>query len=146
MGEDVPPTGAAVLFRDLVNNPELNGMVGICNGDPFEVEGACICPVVAEIDGSLQQKFIRPQNLAPVATESAPSWAARAPLFQPDGDQSGEEPKIKPAVWLVLIIMTVLFIVLVVYSRQRVLDKHAEMRQRATSGPALEELSGHDEL
>ena len=46
MDDNIPPVGAAVKLRDLQSRPDLNGVIGICNGE-FE-EGNC--PIVAEID------------------------------------------------------------------------------------------------
>ena len=65
-----PPPGTAVEFRNLMSRPTLNGVVGIVNGPPAADTGRY--PVVAMIDGKLQEAFLQEKNLVPSSVP--PEW------------------------------------------------------------------------
>lgn len=148
---DVPPVGSAVYLRDLVDDgAKLNGTVGICNGPQNGATGGC--PIVVEIDGELRQAELHPTNLAPAKRDCAPKWyqvpkcgcgAAHTPLCPPRClNDPFEEPKLTWRILSIPIAITVLFVLLVVYSRDRVLaenDLRAQFR-------AARALTDHDEL
>lgn len=140
--------GAAVRLRDLLEFPELNGLVGICNG-PLQTDPG-VCPVVLEIDGELEQKFVGPNNLGPVPRQLAPKWYtvptcgcgnAHTPLCKP-GCRS-DEPRITWRLLAIPVVITVLTILIAIVSRDKVLAEQAIRRSvRSVSSAPV----GHDEL
>ena len=64
-----PPPGSGVRLRGLVSRPDLNGRIGVVNGPPSAEQRY---PVVVEIDGMLQEAFLKLPSLEP--SSEFPSW------------------------------------------------------------------------